>query len=94
MVTLYSVRMSNIMKVTITRLLSIFLVGEDFIPDGCNFCRVDVYHSEFPLNKRVIAMANVNSNASVQEGVMRVTLPFSIELPGTLQFRLHSLGNP
>ena len=37
-------------------------------------------------------MANVNSNASVYEGVMRVILPFSIERPGTLQFRLHSLG--
>ena len=68
------------------------LVDEDFIPDGRNFCLVDVFHSEFPLEKRVIAMANVNSNASVYEGVMRVTLPFSIEWPGTLQFRLHSLG--
>jgi FkbM family methyltransferase len=68
------------------------LIGDDFIRDGRNFCRVDVYHSEFPPDKRVIAMANVNSNASVYEGVMRVTLPFSIEWPGTLQFRLHSLG--
>ena len=37
-------------------------------------------------------MANVNSNVSVYDGIMRVTLPFSIEWPGTLQFRLHSLG--
>jgi FkbM family methyltransferase len=68
------------------------LIGKDFIPDGRNFCQADVYHSEYPVDKRVIAGANINSNASVYEGVMRVTLPFSIEWPGTLQFRLHSLG--
>jgi FkbM family methyltransferase len=64
------------------------LIGKDFIPDGRNFCQVDVHHSK----SRVIATANVNSDVPASEGVMRVTLPFSIQWPGTLEFRLHSLG--
>ena len=68
------------------------LIDNDFVADGRNLCEVDVVHSGFPPSKRTIARAVVNSNASVHDGLMRVTLPFSLEWPGKLEFRLHSLG--
>ena len=68
------------------------LTDEEFVADGRNLCEIDIVHSGLPSGKQKIGRAVVNSNAEIHNGLMRVTVPFSIERPGKLEFRLHSLG--
>ena len=63
------------------------LVDENFEVDGQNFCCVEVNSGSDIVDKVVVASAYPSQN-----GVMTVTLPFSIDAPRRLEFRLQSLG--
>ena len=62
-------------------------MNEKFEVDGQNFCCVEVNSGSDIVNKVVVASAYPSQN-----GVMTLTLPFSINAPRRLEFRLQSLG--
>jgi FkbM family methyltransferase len=65
------------------------LLDDGFVPDGEIFCHVDVVHD---FGAGIIDQAAVNSRHFVHNGMMSIALPFSIDRPMRLEFRLHSLG--
>lgn len=69
------------------------LIDDRFKRDSRNFCYIDVAQRTIGAENRIITKANVNSDFEAHEGVMSVTLPFSINAPGVLEFRLTSLGS-
>jgi FkbM family methyltransferase len=65
-------------------------IDENFKEDGIDFCRVDVIH--WAGRGIVINRTSVNSNAETRNGVISVVLPFVVDTPGVLEYRVESLG--
>lgn len=64
-------------------------IGDDFVRDGRNFCFVDITADQ---GRNLIDKIVVNSDSVLKAGIMSIVVPFSIDAPSRLEFRLSSLG--